>query len=367
MRADLLTLAAQLAARGEAFAMATVVRREPPSSAQVGNAALVTAAGEFHGWLGGSCIRPTVRREAMAAIRDAAPRLISISPDPEAARRPGLSVFPMTCHSGGSVEVYVDPVLPAPRLLVFGATPVARALAGLGREMGYAVESIDPGEAGVAISAAPAGIPCFAVVAAQGEGDEDAIEAALALDPAYLGVVASRRRFGEMRALLAAKGIDGARLDRIRNPAGLDLGTPFNFTSIAGNLPSAPALLWITVLWKPAATAMLSAHSRLDCGPESRFFARLRHLRGPQQRRLLAPESWPGPAVDFVSRWLIGRGWNVTLQEVAKGRANVWASRAGGGAVWPVPRNEGRMSAEPTPGTPTRPVRRRRRSGWRPR
>ena len=122
------------------------------------------------------------------------------------------------------MEVYVDPVLPAPRLLVFGATPVARALAGLGREMGYAVESIDPGEAGVASSAAPAGIPCFAVVAAQGEGDEDAIEAALALDPAYLGVVASRRRFGEMRALLAAKGIDGARLDRIRNPAGLDLG-----------------------------------------------------------------------------------------------------------------------------------------------
>ncbi|HEX6746167.1 MAG TPA: XdhC family protein [Longimicrobium sp.] len=222
MRAELLKLAAEMAAQGEAFALATVVRREAPSSAQVGNVVIITAAGEFHGWLGGSCIRPTVLREAIAAIRDARPRLISISPDPEAARRPGVTVFAMTCHSGGSVEIYVEPMLPAPRLAVFGATPVARALAGLGREMGYAVETVD------APSPHPPALhgdaPRFAVVATQGEGDEEAVEAALALDPAYLGVVASRRRFAEMREMLIARGADPARLDRIRNPAGLDLG-----------------------------------------------------------------------------------------------------------------------------------------------
>ncbi len=224
MRAELLKLAAEMAARGEAFALATVVRREPPSSAQVGNAAIITAAGEFHGWLGGSCIRPTVLREAIAAIRDARPRLISISPDPEAARRPGVTVFPMTCHSGGSVEIYVEPMLPAPRLVVFGATPVARTLAGLGREMGYAVETVDAPSPHPPALHGDGDAPCYAVVATQGEGDEEAVEAALALDPAYVGVVASRRRFAEMREMLIARGAEPARLDGIRNPAGLDLG-----------------------------------------------------------------------------------------------------------------------------------------------
>jgi xanthine dehydrogenase accessory factor len=128
----------------------------------------------------------------------------------------------MTCHSGGSVEIYVEPMLPAPRLVVFGATPVARALAGLGREMGYAVEPADsPSPHPPALNG---DAPRFAVVATQGEGDEEATEAALALDPAYLGVVASRRRFAEMREMLITRGADPARLDRIRNPAGLDLG-----------------------------------------------------------------------------------------------------------------------------------------------
>ena len=99
MRADLLHLASDLARRGEAFVLATVVRRERPSSARVGDAALVTQGGAFHGWLGGSCTQPVVVREALRALADGQPRLIALSPDPGAERRPGVEAFPMTCHS----------------------------------------------------------------------------------------------------------------------------------------------------------------------------------------------------------------------------------------------------------------------------
>ena len=242
MRTDILRLASDLAGRGEAFALATVVRREPPSSARVGDAAVVTADGKFQGWLGGSCTRPTVIREALAALADEAPRLIGIVRDPDSASgaRPGLTVFPMACHSGGSVEIYIEPLLPARRLLVFGVTPTARALARLAAVLGYRVEAVDP-EASEALfpdagrvvtddaSVEPPGSErdaarCFAVVATLGQRDEEAALTAARLEPAYLGVVASRKRFGQIRATLAAGGATPEQLDRITNPAGLDIG-----------------------------------------------------------------------------------------------------------------------------------------------
>ena len=144
MKPDLLQLAAELARRGEPFALATVVNRQPPISAQVGDVALVTQAGEFHGWVGGTCTRPTVIAEAARALADGRPRFIALDPQPGAHERKGLSMFPMTCHSGGSVEIYIQPVLPAPRLLVFGISPTAQALARLGKAMGYTVLAVDP-------------------------------------------------------------------------------------------------------------------------------------------------------------------------------------------------------------------------------
>ena len=128
MRSDLLVRAADLVRAEEPFALATVVRRQPASSSQAGDGALITASGDFHGWLGGSCTQPTVVREALAALSDGKPRLIALSPDPRADRRPGILAFPMTCHSGGSVEIYIEPILPASRFLVFGVSPVARAV-----------------------------------------------------------------------------------------------------------------------------------------------------------------------------------------------------------------------------------------------
>jgi len=145
MRTDLLLLAADLSRRSEAFVLATVVRREPPSSARVGDSALVTQGGTFHGWLGGSCTQPTVVREGLRALADGRPRLIALSPDPAADRRQGIEAFPMTCHSGGSVDIYIEPQLPAPRLVVFGLSPVAPAHTRVARAMGYSVDAVDPG------------------------------------------------------------------------------------------------------------------------------------------------------------------------------------------------------------------------------
>ena len=242
MRIDTLRLASELAGRNEAFALATVVRREPPSSARVGDSAVVAPDGGFHGWLGGSCTRPTVIREALAALADGAPRLIGIVRDPDSASgaRAGLTVFPMACHSGGSVEIYIEPLLPARRLLVFGVSPTALALARLAAVLGYRVEAVDP-EASEALfpeasrlvtrdeSIEPPGpgqdaARCFAVVATLGVRDEEAAWAASRLMPAYVGVVASRKRFGRIRETLAARGAAAEQLDRIANPAGLDIG-----------------------------------------------------------------------------------------------------------------------------------------------
>src|SRR4051812_7299203 len=240
MRRELLDLAAALADRGEPFALATVIARSPPISAQVGDAALVTPDGGFHGWVGGSCTRPTVIAEAQKALLDGCPRLVALDPDPDSHRRPGLTVFPMTCHSGGSVEIHIQPVLPPPRLLIYGVSPTARALVRLGKAMGYAVLVIDPNAeaadfpdadtvlkdpAEASARAGAAAIPRFAVVATQGQWDEEATTAALALEPppAYLGVMASGKRFGEMRALLG-ESLGAGAFARVKNPAGLDLG-----------------------------------------------------------------------------------------------------------------------------------------------
>lgn len=235
MRSDLLILCADLARRGEPFALATVVRRQPASSAQQGDGAVVTADGTFHGWLGGSCTQPTVVAEALKAIADGRPRLISLSPDPAAEKRPGVLVFPMTCHSGGTVEIYLEPVLPASRLLVFGVSPVAQALARLGRAMGFSIEVADP-EADPATfpeaerirtdlgAPAASGERTFAVVATMGERDEEALAAALRVSPEYVGVVASRRRFAQIRDGVAARGVPEGDLSRVKSPAGLDIG-----------------------------------------------------------------------------------------------------------------------------------------------
>ena len=237
MNKQLLERAAELARRGESFVLAVVVRREPYSSSQQGDSAIITADGSYHGWLGGNCTRPQVLREAAQALVDGKPRLIALSPEPELQVRAGVTPLPMTCHSGGTVDIFLEPVLAAPRLVVFGVSPVARAVGQLGKAMGYLVDVVDPDAhpaelpgadrvfTDLAAAELRSGAPiASAVVASMGENDEDAVAAALAMRPAYLGVVASRKRFAVLRQTLIDRGISAHALDAIRSPAGLDLG-----------------------------------------------------------------------------------------------------------------------------------------------
>jgi xanthine dehydrogenase accessory factor len=241
MRPDLLLLAAELVKKGEPFALAVVVRREPATSARLGDLALVTEGGRFHGWLGGSCTQPTLVREVRRALADGVPRLVALSPDPAADRRPGVVAVPLTCASGGSVDIYVEPFLPAPRLVVFGASPAAQAMARVGKAMGYLVDVADP-EADAA--AFPSADRLFkdlqaeplarrtggdsarpmVIVATMGQRDEEALLAALAMEAGYIGLVASRRRFEQIKETLALRGVSAESMARIKNPAGLDIG-----------------------------------------------------------------------------------------------------------------------------------------------
>jgi xanthine dehydrogenase accessory factor len=238
MKAELLRIAADLAARRQPFVLAMVVRRQAFTSSHQGDMAVITPDGGYHGWLGGNCTQPVVKREAMRALADGRPRLLSLSPEPDAPERPGVTVLPMVCHSGGTVDVYLEPVLPPPRLVLFGLSPVVRALSQLGKGLGYSVDVVAPDAAPGLLPGADRtfvdfGSPelrdggsgrTYAVVATMGEHDDEAVTAALGLRPSYLGVVASRTRFGELRDGLLARGVSAEPLDRIHNPAGLDIG-----------------------------------------------------------------------------------------------------------------------------------------------
>jgi xanthine dehydrogenase accessory factor len=214
VRPELLPLAASLSERGERFALVTVVRREPPSSARVGDTALVTESGEYHGWAGGGCTRETVVREAQRAMAEGEPRLLSLSPDTNAKPRPGMVALQMTCDSGGTVEIYVEPVLPVSRLVLFGTTPAVEALARIGEAMGYRVER------GAAAPIKDAHV----LVAMMGDEDLEVLQKVLRGEPAYVGVIASRKRFTQVRETLIACGVPRTAVERVHAPAGLDIG-----------------------------------------------------------------------------------------------------------------------------------------------
>ena len=141
---DVLQEASDLARRGEAFALATVVWRQGPSSSQPGSRAIITAAGELRGWIGGACAEPVVIREARQVIAAGAPRLLLLGTPGQfgAAVPDGMTVVPISCQSEGALEVYIEPVVPAPILVVVGRSPMAQTLADLAKAIGWRVALI---------------------------------------------------------------------------------------------------------------------------------------------------------------------------------------------------------------------------------
>jgi xanthine dehydrogenase accessory factor len=219
---DVLQEASDLAKRGEAFALATVVWRQGPSSSQQGSRAIITAAGELRGWIGGACAEPVVIREARQVIADGAPRLLLLGTPGQfgAAVPDGMTVVPISCQSEGALEVYIEPVVPAPSLVVVGRSPMAQTLTELARAVGWRVALID----GSDFTTADASESSMVVVATQGHGDEEIVELAVAARPSYLGLVGSRKRGAAVLGYLADRGVPQDQLDRVRVPAGLDLG-----------------------------------------------------------------------------------------------------------------------------------------------
>ncbi|HEY7735575.1 MAG TPA: XdhC family protein [Candidatus Limnocylindrales bacterium] len=231
--------AAELATAGRPFAFATVVAVRRPTSARPGAHGIVHPDGTIEGWVGGSCAQPVVVREALRAIADAQPRLLRLSKDAPAEGRRGDGVVDviMTCHSGGTLEIAVEPVLPAPALWLAGTTPIVGALTALGAAAGFAVTVIDPVAEAEAFPAADRVLPDgdlrrldpetapFVVVATQGQWDEEALAAALRREASYVGLVASPTRATAVRAWLRDEnGMAQERLAALRAPAGLDLG-----------------------------------------------------------------------------------------------------------------------------------------------
>ena len=217
-----LAQAGELSKRGEAFALATVVWRQGPSSGQQGSRAIITEAGELRGWIGGACAEPVVIREAQRVIADGEARLLLLGTREQfgAAVPEGMTVVPIACQSEGALEVYIEPVLPAPHLVVVGRSPMAHTLTDLARALGWRAVLID----GPDFTSADAGERSMVVVATQGHYDEEAVEQAVAAGPAYLGLVGSERRGVALLGYLAERGVPRDRLDKIRVPAGLDLG-----------------------------------------------------------------------------------------------------------------------------------------------
>jgi xanthine dehydrogenase accessory factor len=226
MSADLLAIAADLQRRGETFALATVVRCERPTSAKPGAKAIIRADGTVVGWVGGACAEPVVLREALAALADGQPRFIGLFGDGGRApsRAEGMLEFAMTCHSGGTLEVYVEPYLPKPLLVLIGHGPVVETLERLGGAAGHDVVVVGGTPMPEALGGRALTPRASMVVATHGDFDEDALAWALASDAGYVSLVASRRRAEQVHARLAERGLPAERLGRLKAPAGLDIG-----------------------------------------------------------------------------------------------------------------------------------------------
>lgn len=234
---DVLAAAQRLRTEQRPFALVTVLRVAPPASARPGDKAVATADGIVHGWIGGGCAQPAVTKTVRAALADGRARMIRIAPADEGSIRELDEVleFGMACHSGGTLELFVDPVLPDARLVVIGDTPLAASLAGLAPRVGLPVVVVaHGGEAArypdaqrvVTDDGATAEVPAgaFVVVATQGRRDLQGLRAALAVGARRVFFVASARKAAVLKASLVESGADAAAVAAIVAPAGQPIG-----------------------------------------------------------------------------------------------------------------------------------------------
>ena len=225
----------QLTASGKAYVVATVVRTEAPSSAKAGDRAVLDEEGILAGWVGGGCARPAVTSNAVDALRDGQTRLIRISRNLEGLES-GIMGYPMTCQSGGTLDIFIEPIMPKPLLVVIGQTAIAQALCALAAGAGFDVVVAAPGGKRERFPMASDWIEDLddvakiertasaIVVATQGSGDALGLDAALTLGAAYIGLIASPKKSARLKDTLKKRGFDANAVDSIDGPAGLDIG-----------------------------------------------------------------------------------------------------------------------------------------------
>src|SRR5450631_3393960 len=241
---EVMELVARLKAAEETFVLATVVRTVSVTAAKAGAKAIIRPDGTIvAGWIGGGCARGAVLKAAREALADGEPRMVSVQPENLLAElgvkpgenRDGVRFAENMCPSKGTMDVFVEPVLPHPSLVIFGSSPVALSLAAQARALGYHVTLAAPAgdltatpDADTLIDGYALGalsqVRRFVVVSTQGKGDEAALRTAVATDAAYHAFVGSRRKMASLREKLIGEGVDASTIDRIKAPAGLDLG-----------------------------------------------------------------------------------------------------------------------------------------------
>jgi xanthine dehydrogenase accessory factor len=241
---EVMDLVAQMKAAEQAFVLATVVRTVSVTAAKAGAKAIIRPDGTIvAGWIGGGCARGAVLKAAREALADGEPRMVSVQPENLLAElgvkpgetREGVRFASNMCPSKGTMDIFVEPVLPHPSLVILGASPVALSLATQARQLGYHVTVAAPAADLIATPDADMLIDSFklgelrpakrfVVVSTQGKGDEAALRAALSVNAAYHAFVGSRRKMTALRDRLIAEGLEAASIDRIKAPAGLDLG-----------------------------------------------------------------------------------------------------------------------------------------------
>ena len=241
---DILDHISMLKAKGTPFALATVVRTVSMTAAKAGAKAIILPDGSVSGgWIGGGCARAAVLKAAREAIADGRSRLVSVEPpDVLQARgvaageeREGVRFVKNMCPSQGTMDIFVEPVLPKPEIVVCGSSPVATALADLGRRIGFSITAcappseqpafsdIDRRIEGYALPVAKEGAR-YIVISTQGRGDEAALRAAVTAEADHVAFVGSRRKADSLRQKLSSEGVDPERIARIKAPAGLDIG-----------------------------------------------------------------------------------------------------------------------------------------------
>ena len=219
----------------ESFVLATVVRCESPTSAKPGAKGIITEDGELQGWIGGGCAQPAVLATAKEALADGQSRLIRVRPGKGKVIEDGIINFGMSCHSGGTLDIFIEPILAKPALAIVGISPVAQSLAVLAHHVGFAVQAVGTGAdadmfphaeqvvEGVDISQLQCGVPAYVVVATQGKRDEARLEAALRLGAPYVAFVASARKADKVREHLLERGHAPAEVEAIVAPAGVEI------------------------------------------------------------------------------------------------------------------------------------------------